>query len=208
MAVSVIPLILSEDAVKALPEDILGLLVDCSTENIMSKIQSYIASADSNPDVREKIKSAYSKQLALKAFLSDERTQQAVDLIKDLDYGSIGIFLSQDELKSYIEAINYILNEPNAVPYINPVSGDNVKVLISAIKDWLDSNEDADVRAFYLALQKFSKFFKDAPSASSKGTIVKKIVRNKTKYRIIMRGSEFLLDKAQKGERPSRWRYL
>ena len=139
MAVSVIPLILSEDAVKALPEDILSLLVDCSTENIMSKIQSYIASADSNPDVREKIKSAYSKQLALKAFLSDERTQQAVDLIKDLDYGSIGIFLSQDELKSYIEAINYILNEPNAVPYINPVSGDNVKVLISAIKDWLDS---------------------------------------------------------------------
>lgn len=76
------------------------------------------------------------------------------------------------------------------------------------VQSWAESISDSDVKKFVKNLKTYSFLFKDKPSARAKGTIVKKVVRNKTQYEILLRGIKYLIKKLENGESPATWRYL
>lgn len=204
----VIPLILSEEMTKELPEEILAGLAECSTSIIKKRVKDYLYSTEADKEIQNKVYKAYSLQIVGDEFLQDESLAAKVNLIKDLGYYSITPHLTIDELEGYQDAISSILNNKFAVPYIAPINGTLINELMKNINILYKSTGSVLLKSFYECLKKNKSLFRDSQFEGYKGTVVKKIIRNRTKYIIILKGIEFMIEKKKQQAMPISWRYL
>ncbi len=199
----VIPLILSERDVAALSDEILSMLAECSTDCIQVKICNYLKDEKRDEATAHRIAEAYSNVIRLKEYLQDEQLKESVENIKNLTYEDISPSLSIEQLTEYKENIQGILDSEYAVPYLKPVRSSLLKELLSAMEA-----SGSDAKRIAERIHKFSYLFRDPPSASYKGTVVKKIVRERTKYEVLVRGIQYLIGRKAKDMFPSQWRVL
>lgn len=204
----VIPFILTEEAVKEMPIDFLIKLADCSSSVVKDKIKKYIASDKADKEVVEIVKAAYSSQLDMEEFLNDEKLKEYVEIIQNLDYVDVNPHISIEMLEKYKEAITYILDSKYSVPYIAPISGTLIKDLRDEVYEYAKTTNSKPMQDFYKMLKSCSGLFRDSQHTAYKGTVVKKVIRNRSKYEIILRGIDFMLDKKRTNKSPSSWRYL
>lgn len=204
----VIPLILSEELAREIPLDYLAKLAECSTSIVKGKVKDYLNSPNAADDVKAIVKAAYSEQIAIEEFLSSKDISEKVELIKDLDYVNISTHQSVERLQEYKEAITAILSNDYAVPYIAPIRGVLIKDLREEISVFAKATSNQYLKSFESKLKKHSSLFRDSQYETYKGTVVKKIIRNRTKYEIILKGIDFILDKKMNNTNPQSWRYL
>lgn len=204
----VIPLIISEEAVYGLSDELLAKLASCSTQVVNDKVIEYLENPNADPVVKRRIAAAYSFYIETTQYLESEQTNADVELIKDLSYESIGPFLTVDELKSYKRAIEDMLSNDNAIPYIAPIKGALIRELREEVYALGKETDNSAVILAGQRLKQFSSLFRDSQYASYKGTVVKKIVRNRSKYEILLEGVNFMIKKKESGALPASWRYL
>ncbi|MCI9050704.1 MAG: hypothetical protein HFI05_02080 [Lachnospiraceae bacterium] len=204
----VIPLILSEEMTEKLPEEILIQLAECSTSIIKKRVKNYLNSMEANKEIQAKVYRGYSFQIAIEEFLQDTELAKKVNLIKDLEYYNISPHLSMTELEAYQDAILSIINNKFAIPYIAPISGVLIKDLTKKVHNLYKSTKSNLIKEFYECLKGNTTLFRDSQFQGYKGTIVKKIIRNRTKYTILLRGVEFMIEKKKQQALPMSWRYL
>lgn len=204
----ILPLILDEDITRKLPDRFLSQLAMCSTDTIKLKVREYIDNPGAEKEAKEKIIKAYADVLGLEDYLFSEETLQRVELIKDMDYYTINTYLTETQLLAYKEAILSILENESSIPYIAPIRGTKVKELLEDLKQYAVSTELPEAKKLYESIKCCARFFRDSPFEGNKGTPVKKIIRNKGKYQIILRGIDFMLEKKRVGALPASWRYL
>ncbi len=112
------------------------------------------------------------------------------------------------ELEAYQDAILSIINNKFAIPYIAPISGVLIKDLTKKVHNLYKSTKSNLIKEFYECLKGNTTLFRDSQFQGYKGTIVKKIIRNRTKYTILLRGVEFMIEKKKQQALPMSWRYL
>lgn len=196
----VIPMVLTEEQAMSLSHKQLTAMADCSTDMVFEEVQKYLANQNANSKCRELISGIYSQRIAMEEFLSSADTADKVQLITGLDYGDINP-MYVDYLRNCAIAIREILYGSYAVPYISPVS----KSLYEVFIETLDGD---NVKDFKKTVEKYKRLFKDSRYAAAKGTVVKRILRNRSKYEIMLRGIDFLTKKVDSGASPMSWRYL
>ena len=204
----VIPLILSEEAADVLPMDYLYRLSECSTNVIKYKVLAYLDNPDADPVIRKKVQDAYSEQLLISEYLQSEDLAKDAEKVQSLSYSSVTPYLSIEELVEYKRAISAILGNKYAVPYVAPISGALVKDLCEDIYNLYKETDDTTINDFYKKLKKHASLFRESQFASYKGTVVKKIIRDRGKYEVILRGIEFMIEKKKSCSLPASWRYL
>lgn len=204
----VIPLIISEEAVGALTDELLAKLASCSTQVVNNKIIEYLENPGADPVIKQRVAIAYSFYIETTKYLESEQTAKDVELIKDLSYDSISPQLSMDELQEYRRAISDMLSNDKAIPYIAPIKGTLIQELREEMAEYGKEIGNPDVIIAAKTLKKFSTLFRDSQYASYKGTPVKKIIRNRNKYEILLAGIEFMIRKKQEGAVTASWRYL
>ena len=208
MGLPIISIILTEDTVKCLPDDILFHLAECSTEAVYPSIRKYLANTNADPAIRERIARAYGESLCIAEYLSSEETMRLVVKIADLEYSNVRAGESIDQLREWETAISSVLSNKYAVPYLKPISGKLLVNLRDDARDLLQREPSDELERFYSSLQKYGKYFRDPASAPYRGTSVKKIIRNREKYEIMLRGLRFLIQKRETGADFSSWRFL
>lgn len=203
-----VPLILTEEAVLELPQDFLERLANCSTQIVKDKVLAYISHPNADEEVKHKLTTAYQRYISVTAYLNDAETKRDVELIRELSYKDIGPHLSVEELQNYKRAIIGILYNENAVPYVSPIKGDIIKALRDDIKEFAESVNSEVLKDAAAAIYKNSDLFRDQQHAPFRGTIVKRIIREKGTYELLLRGIDFMVDKKTRGISPASWRYL
>ena len=195
----IIPYVLSETDLDTLTDSQLNMLAKCSTDMVLEEVLKYLENAGDSV-YSGRIRGAYATKIALREFLTSEETKSNVEIAQRLSYTSITPMLTEEELIVYKNAIESIINNKYAIPYISPISGETIKTLREEVK--------TNNKALAERLKKFSYLFKDSPHKSATGTIVKRVIRNRVEYEIILRGIEFMLERKRKGANPNSWRYL
>ena len=204
----VIPFILSEEVAKEIPIDFIVKLADCSSSVVKDRVKKYIATDGADGEVVEIVKAAYLSQLEMEEFLNDEKLKEYVEIVHDLDYVDINPHKSIEMLEKYKVAITYVLDNKYSVPYIAPISGTLIKDLRDEISNYADGVDSPTIKLFAKRLKSCSGLFRDSQHTAYRGTVVKKVIRNRSKYEVILRGIDFMLDKKRTSKNPSSWRYL
>lgn len=204
----VVELILSEDVARVMPLELLKGLADVTNDTVMLAVKKYLQSANADTEVRNKVLMAYSDKINIEEFLADEKIKGTMYELNAITYDSISPLVGLEKLRGWADGIELIINSPYAVPYISPIKAVDMRSYMQEVQSWAESISDPDVKKFVKNLKTYSFLFKDKPSARAKGTIVKKVVRNKTQYEILLRGIKYLIKKLENGESPATWRYL
>lgn len=204
----VMELILSEDVTRMMPVELLKGLASVTSDTVMPAVKRYLQSPDADEEVKNKVLVAYSDKINIEEFLTDEKTRNIMFELNNVDYDSVTPLVGLEKLKSWADGIEFILGSPWAVPYINPIKAVDMQTYIKEVKSWADTVDDVDAKKFVANLKKYSFLFKAKPSARAKGTLVKKVVRNKTQYEILLRGIRYLINKLENNVSPATWRYL
>ena len=204
----VIPGILSEQTADELTVEQLSMLSLCSSKVVMVKVKAYLANTKANKDIKLKIMCAYNERISMEQFLESEELLKQVMLVVNLNYEDINYNVDVLQLSAYKEAIEDILGNAYSVPYITPTKAIIVKELREEIETISKQTGSPVLKAFTSKLKKYADLFRDSINTSYKGTAVKKIMRNKKKYHIILRGIDFILTKHREECKPFSWRYL
>lgn len=206
----IIPYILNEDVVEYLSNEILELLVACTTSRVDKYITAYLSSTDADEVAQGIIRNAYKYVHERDKFLNDDKTKEYCALLSEIKYDTLSLRDSIEYLEAIKEAINYITQSKYAVPYISPVHGSNLKALKEALKKDVQAGVEGDMylKAFLVNLEKYGDIFRDPQSLGNQGTAVKKVIRNVETYEIIKRGVDFIIDIKRNQKLSSAWRFL
>lgn len=205
----ILPYILTEEHVQDMTDRHLSMLADCSTERIYEHIIAYLKNENADSQCKERIYAAYENLIEEKSYFSSEKTIDSANKVKDMEYTDLSWYMEDKELLDIKEAILHITENKNAVPYIPPISNDLVKILKEELSEYCKANPKLEgAKTFYDNLKKNSSLFRDSRSQRSKGTIVKKVVKNPDKYEIILKGIQFILDARKDGGNVGDWRYI
>lgn len=211
----IIPLVLCEDDIDLLSDEILAAYAECATSQVRFKIDAYLENPNADKRIRDRVYQAFSADIEQREFLSSQRTQDCVTLLSNLSYLDITAYTDDKLLQSYADAITYVLDNELSVPYIEPKDKADYEHLIALLnKAACDYRLANDIEKFARVntitdhTEKLKHLFYEPKYTPYKGTPVKKILRNRQKYKIILRGVNFLLDKHKAGALPASWRYL
>lgn len=208
----VIELILSEEDVAELTDIHLYQFAACSYGSVRESVIAYLRNPNADPKVRERVLRAYAEQLDLLEYLQDDKTLQYVNLLNELHYSTIGYGLDVGTLQRYKDAIEYVIgseHERYAVPYIAAIDGKTISELIQEIWEYAAENKNSKLMFFVEnKLRPAKKYFRESPHEKYKGTVVKHAVRDRSKYELILRGINFLLEKKAANVSPASWRFL
>lgn len=204
----IIPHILTEEMVRDMQDEYLALLVACTTERLMKFIYRYIDAEAEDREVQKRIKDAYDYSIQRDKFLESEKTKRYSELLLGTDYSMLSVAMSDGQIHELLDAIDYITTSPYAVPYISSVSSSCCNNLKAALREYTQDDQHRQSAAFLAGLKKYGSLFKDGSTEYSRGTVVKKIVRNLQTYDIMRRGLHFILDNKKYGRTFETWRFL
>lgn len=206
----IIPYILNEDVVQYLSDEILELLVACTTSRVDKYILAYLESEGADKESRVIIENAYKHMHERDKFLNDDKTKEYCALLSEITYSTLSLRDSIEYLEAVKEAIDYVTQSKYAVPYIAPVHGNNLKSLKEALKKDVQAGVEGDayLKSFLINLEKYGDIFRDPQSLGNQGTAVKKVIRNVETYEIIKRGVDFIINIKKTQRLSSSWRFL
>lgn len=204
----ILPFILTEDNVKQLPDEILCQFASCATKPIVFAIQKYLENRNHDEEIAKRVSEAYSKSIGFREFMQAAKTKNAIDIINELSFEKISPALTDEELESYRDAIEYIMTSEHFMAYTQPIKGTLVKELITALDDFAESEDDAEIYELKKRVEKSKKYFKDSQFQGATGTPVKKIYLRQQDLEIILRGIAFLERKKVERAKPAEWRYI
>lgn len=205
--------VFDEEMILVFPQDIVNQLAACSSNIIVEKVNEYFDNPEANENVKRKLLAAYGDKLKVQRLLNDEQVDQKVELLGELDYGSVHATVSVEELKKYEEAIEFILNNDDCKPYIAPISSIILSDLRADLRKLSKQRSASDVQRKCAAklesrLKVSAELFKDSYHTPYRGTKFKKVFKDYDKLELILRGVKFLIRQKEKGAMPSTWRIL
>lgn len=201
--------ILTEDDAYRLPMDIFKGIASCSSDIILRRINEYLDSPNAIEAVKRRVEEAYSDIMEKKAYYGSEELTEVANEISNLTYADINAGQTIDRLEYWKNSITEILTSPYAVAYIPPVKVDSVKELVKVMEERAAVSSD-DVYLYTVArkISEHKNLFRDAPFKGYKGTPVKRIIKDKTKYEIILKGLDHLIEAKRSGGDMQVWRYM
>lgn len=207
----VIKFVLSEDDAYLVPMDIFKGLAGVSSDIVLRRINSYLDNPDANTAVKRRVEEAYSDVQQKKDFYSSEELQTSVKELMNLTYSDVNAGQSKEQLEKWHSQITEILQSPFAIAYIPPVKYADLREYRQIILE-RSKTESPNVADVLIRLEenisKNKNLFKDAPFKGYTGTPVKRIVNDRSKYEVLLKGIEFLLKRKAEGVKPQTWRYM
>lgn len=201
--------VITEDDAYKMPMDIFKGIASISSEIVLKRINRYLEDANANEAVKRRVEEAYSEVMDKKNYYADESLIESAKEISTLSYCDITAGQPLDKLIKWREDISAIMNSPYAVAYIPPVRIESLIGLIEVIQARAKESPD-NVYLYTVADELYANktLFKDAPFKGYKGTPVKRIINDRTKYDVILRGLDFLIEKKRVGANPQTWRFM
>lgn len=202
--------IISEDVAYKIPMDIFKGIASVSSGIVLKRIDRYLNDTNAMPVVQRRVKEAYSEVTEKNDWYTSENILNAAQELSSLMYSDINASQSIETLQKWKDDIQMILDSPYAVAYIPPVKVESLKelcdVLVSRSKEI--GPDGAYLMSLSDDLQANKVLFKDAPFKGYRGTPVKRIINDKTKYEIMLKGIDFLMERKHAGNNPQTWRYM
>ena len=201
--------VITEDDAYKMPMDIFKGIASISSEIVLKRINRYLEDGSANEAVKRRVEEAYSEVMDKKNYYADESLIESAKEISTLSYCDITSGQPLDKLIKWREDISAIMNSPYAVAYIPPVRIESLIGLIEVIQARAKESPD-NVYLYTVADNLYANktLFKDAPFKGYKGTPVKRIINDRTKYDVILRGLDFLIEKKRVGANPQTWRFM
>lgn len=201
--------VITEDDAYRLPMDIFKGIASCSSDIVLKRINEYLENPDATEIVKRRVEEAYSDVMDKKAYYGSEELIEVAGEISNLTYADINAGQTIDKLEYWKRNITSILTSPYAVAYIPPVKADTLKALLVVMRDrGVKSAEDGYILELSERIRGHKTLFKDAPFKGYKGTPIKRIIKDKTKFEIILRGIDHLIEVKRSGEDTQSWRYM
>ena len=200
--------ILSEDTAYVIPMDLFKGIATVSSEIIIRRIDKYLNNTDANIAVQRRVEEAYSEVMEKKNYYEDENLQKVAQEIGALTYQDIHAGQPVEKLERWQQGIQSILDSPYAVAYIPPIKVDTLNELLQVIVKRAEESKSRELYDVAESIRNNKALFKDAPFKGYRGTPVKRIIKNKTHYAIMLKGLDFLIGKKKDNANPQTWRYM
>lgn len=197
----VIRFALSEDDVKAIGQDVLNSLANCSTSLVMMEVRRYLSSPNADEEVKNMVRTAFSEELTEIASESDDELLMAISTISDLRYTEICGSATLEDLNRWMSCIDTIKAKGELRPYKSAVKLYTIRDIVEHIKDM-----GLDPIAKKIIARK--NVFSEVNTARAVGTPFKHAYFKSTQTEIKERGIDFLIRMKKSGTTPNRWRFL
>lgn len=202
----ILPLVLTEEMALEIPKVYLHRLAGCSTPAVKMKVGEYLADDRADARAKEIVRAAYGDTFERDRFLFDSDFMEQVGRVSDLTYSSVNNSVKTEILEDWKKTLTEVFENKFATPYIAPIEGTMIDSIIMDLSGLKEVNTAAATLASRLRSHK--DLFRDGRAKRSVGTAMKRILLNEAKYRVILRGVEFLLEQRAKGHTAPVWRVL
>lgn len=226
-----LPSLLTVDEVLILPNKMLQLLTDISTDIVIDRVNIFVANNinSENQDRKraaEILRNAYARVNSMTSYLESDEAKKLATTLAELDYRDININTDLHLLKEYREQIIDFLSEDEEFvksyssviksdtrgfkqAFITKLDSENLEETLARMQDIGQiSDEEYDAcERLRSRIEEMPSLFKNAKNARQ-NTIFYRTATKTTKLKHILRGLDFLIPKMERGEAMLKYRSL
>ena len=192
---------LTEEDVLKLGEFFFSKLSTCCTKLLLIDIKRYLASPNKNKECAKLVEKVFANQLFLADVVKDKELMDAIKTVESLQYDSVSVDISLDELKYYHECLDRVKSCPYSQPYRSAITSAYIKDVIALYKD-------AGFKDIAKKLESAKGLFSEPVNSRAVGTPFKVINYAEERLSVIRPGLDFLIRMKEKNISPLAWRHL
>ena len=205
---TIIPYILTEESVKAVPQSYIDRIGACSSGTVLDAVREYLADEDADKHVRSLVIKSFGHRLTLEETNNNKDLIAIAGEILDLDINTINYNASSEYLISIQNKINKLLDNDFVVDYIPPIGGIKIADIIEDLKDEYTLSGIKEVKDLYEALSRSKKLFKDTPRTGFTATPYTRVLYRRNFLKVVVEGIDVILERQEQGLNPRSWRFM